>query len=71
MRVRRSPGGAEMLLSEGKFEPDTVPRIDGATLSAELLRSQGFREPMIARPVRQRKLSSASPLGLAQFSPYI
>jgi hypothetical protein len=66
VRVRRSLGGAEMLLSEGKFEPDTVPRIDGATLSAELLRSQGFREPMIARPVRQRKLSSASPLGVAQ-----
>lgn len=41
---------AEMLLSDGQFEPDTVPRIDGATLTAELLRSQGFREPLIARP---------------------
>lgn len=51
MRRKDSAEFSEMLLSEGRFEPDTVPRIDGSTLSVELLRSQGFREPMIAKPV--------------------
>ena len=53
MRRKDSAEFAEMLLSEGHFEPDTVPRIDGTTLTAELLRESGFREPLIARTVDQ------------------
>ena len=53
MRRKDSAEFSEMLLSDdAKFQPDTVPRIDGATLTAELLKQQGFRTPMVARTVQ-------------------
>ena len=53
MRRKDSTEFSEMLLSEGRFEPDTVPRIDGSSALSVLpsMRAQGFREPLIAKPV--------------------
>eukprot|EP01048_Picozoa_sp_COSAG05_P002261 COSAG05_NODE_88_length_20344_cov_12.094690_7_plen_458_part_00 len=43
----------EMLLADGIFEPDTVPRIDGSLLCREFLEGNGFRFPRIVKPVER------------------